>query len=182
LLDLCRTGHPGFRLDCRPVELVGLVQGVVDRRRPLFEAARQWLWAETPDSPIWLSADRDQLERVLDNLLDNATKYTGTGGHVTVSVGREGPEAAVKVQDTGIGMLPEFVRRAFEPFSREDSSAVRARPGSGVGLLAVRRIVELHCGRTEAASRGRGLGSEFTVWLPITAEPAAADGTPSDVS
>lgn len=184
LLDLCRTGHSGFRLDRRPVELVGLVQGIVERRRPLFEAAGQWLWAEVPDAPIWLAADRDQLGRVIDNLLDNAAKYTGTGGHVTVGVGRRGCDAAVKVQDTGVGMPPEFVSRAFEPFTREDSSAVRACPGSGVGLLAVRRIVELHGGRTEAASRGRGLGSEFTVWLPVTLEPepAAADRARSQAS
>src|SRR4051812_20365078 len=112
LLDLCRTGHPRFRLDRRPVELVSLVAGVVDRRRPLFEAAGQWLWTEVPDAPVWLPADRDQLARVLDNLLDNATKYTGVGGHVTVSVDRQGCEAVLRVQDTGVGMPPEFVPRA----------------------------------------------------------------------
>ena len=111
---------------------------------------------------------------VLDNLLDNATKYTGVGGHVTVSVNQQGCEAVLRVQDTGVGMPPEFVPREFEPFAREDRAAVRCRPGSGVGLLAVRRIIELHGGRTEAASRGRGLGSVFTVRLPMAAEPALA--------
>jgi signal transduction histidine kinase len=161
-------------LDRRPVELVRLVVDVVARRRALFEVAGQWLWTEVPDARIWLDGDRDQLERVLDNLLDNASKYTGAGGHVTVCVDRQGGEAVVRVRDTGVGMPPEFVPRAFEPFTREDSSAIRGRPGSGVGLLAVRRIVELHGGRAEAASAGRGLGSEFTVRLPMGPEPVSA--------
>lgn len=173
LLDLCRTGRTDFRLEMRPVELVGLVVGVADRRRPLFEAVGLWLWTEVRDARVWVAADSDQLERVLDNLLDNAAKYTGPGGHVTVCVEQQNGEAVVRVRDTGVGMSPEFIPRAFEPFTRESDSAVRCRPGSGVGLLAVRRIVELHRGRVEAASGGRGLGSEFAVRLPLAADNAA---------
>ena len=179
LLDLCRARHSRFQLDCRPVELAGLVAAVADRRRPAFEAAGLGLRVEVPPppgGPVWVPADRERLERVLDNLLDNAVKYTPDGGHVTVGVDARGGRAVVRVRDTGVGIPPEFLPRVFEPFAREDSPAVRDQPGSGVGLLAVRRIVEMHGGRVEVASPGRGRGSEFTVELPvITARPAAAD-------
>ncbi|HEX8916606.1 MAG TPA: HAMP domain-containing sensor histidine kinase [Humisphaera sp.] len=175
LLDLCRLGHSQFRLDRRSVELVALVAALVDRRRPAFEAAGQRLGAEVPDGGLWVAADRDLLERAVDNLLDNAAKYTRAGGHVTVGVGRCDGDAIVRVRDTGVGIPAEFLPRVFEPFAREDRRAVREHPGSGVGLLAVRRIVELHGGRVEASSPGPGLGSEFALRLPVASvDPALA--------
>ena len=166
LLAICQARHFKFQPDRRPMDLVGLVDAVVDRRRPAFESAGQWLWVEKPDCPIWISADRDLLERVLDNLLDNATKYTPPGGRVTIDVDRQENEAIIRVCDSGFGISSEFLPHVFEPFRREERRSVRTRPGSGVGLLTVRRIVEMHDGRVEAASPGPGLGSEFTIRLP----------------
>ena len=172
LLGLCQTSHSGFQLHPRPMDLVRLVLGVVNRRRPTFESAAQWLRTEVPNESIWLAADGERLERVLDNLLDNAAKYMAAGGNVTVRLEHCDGEVIVRVRDTGIGISAEFLPHVFDPFAREDNAAVRARPGSGVGLLAVRRIVELHGGRVEVASTGRGHGSEFTLRLPTLDGPS----------
>lgn len=117
-----------------------------------------------------------RIRPLLENLLDNAANYTPAGGHVTVSVERRGDQAVVRVRDTGVGIPPEFLPHVFEPFTREDNPAVREQPGSGIGLLAVRRIVELHGGCVEVASRGRGTGTEFTVRLPLFTNSGTAPG------
>jgi CheY-like chemotaxis protein len=80
----------------------------------------------------------------------------------------------VTVADTGCGMEPELLRHAFEPFSQADRSLDRSRGGLGLGLALVKGLTELHGGRVEAASAGPGLGSTFTIRLPLTAAPADA--------
>jgi CheY-like chemotaxis protein len=105
------------------------------------------------------------------NLLDNATKYTAPGGRVTVAASIDGPSVVLHVTDTGIGMDPDVLERAFEPFARGDASATRARGGLGVGLSLVRAIAELHGGTVHARSAGRGCGSDFELCLPLDAAP-----------
>jgi signal transduction histidine kinase len=182
LAGLCDAAKCVSRLERRPVELVGLVADGVDSWRPAFEAAGIWLSGRLPDDPIWLEGDRERLARVLDNLLTNAVKYTGPAGHVMVSVDCRDGEAALRVRDTGIGISADFLPRVFDPFARDDNPFVRSQPGSGIGLLAVRRIVEQHGGRVDVTSPGPGRGSEFTVRLPAsrrTPQSPTADGTPA---
>jgi signal transduction histidine kinase len=120
----------------------------------------------------WVTADPERLELVLGNLLDNAAKYTEPGGRVTVSVEVAGDEAVLRVRDTGVGIAPEVLTSVFDPFVREVIPGVGPRRGSGVGLLLVRTLVELHGGRVEASSAGRGLGSEFVIRLPVACDRA----------
>jgi signal transduction histidine kinase len=112
-------------------------------------------------------ADAQRMDLVLGNLLDNAAKYTAPGGQVLVSLVAENGEATLRVRDTGIGIAPESLPRVFEPFMRENTPTGRPTRGSGIGLLLVRTLVELHGGRVEVSSAGRGQGSEFVVRLPI---------------
>jgi signal transduction histidine kinase len=77
----------------------------------------------------------------------------------------------VRVRDTGVGIPPEFLPHVFEPFTREDRPAVRNRPGTGVGLLAVRRIVELHGGRVEVASPAAGWAASSRSGCPWSPPP-----------
>jgi signal transduction histidine kinase len=111
-------------------------------------------------------ADPGRLELVLGNLLDNAAKYSEPGGRVTVSVEAARAEVVLRVRDTGVGIAPEVLPFVFDPFVREGIPDVQSRRGSGVGLLLVRTLVELHGGRAEASSAGRGRGSEFVIRLP----------------
>src|SRR5262249_29388255 len=99
-------------------------------------------------------------------------------GRVTIRIERRGEEAVLAVSDTGRGIRPEFLPHVFEKFRQADTSTTRTHTGLGLGLAIVRRLVELHSGRVEAASEGEGRGATFTVRLPIAAleGPARAAG------
>jgi CheY-like chemotaxis protein len=101
------------------------------------------------------------------NLLQNAAKFTDPGGRVTVSAEAAGDSVLVEVRDTGIGMSPEVAATAFDFFSQSESSRDRSRGGLGLGLSLARGLVELHGGHLRADSEGPGLGSRFTVRLPL---------------
>ena len=137
------------------------------RRRSDFERLGLSLALEVKAEAVWVTADPDRLELVLDNLLDNAAKYSEPGGQVTVSLEATNGEVVLRVRDTGVGIAPEVLPFVFDAFVRAGTSGGRPRRGSGVGLLLVRTMVELHGGRAEASSAGAGRGSEFVVRLPV---------------
>ena len=166
LMGLCHTSHPTFQLHRKPMDLASAVCAAADRRRSDFERLGLSLALEVGAEAVWVSADPERLELVLGNLLDNAAKYTEPGGQVTVSVEATSAEVVLRVRDTGVGIAPEVLPFVFDPFVREGIPGVRPGRGSGVGLLLVRTLVELHGGRAEASSAGRGRGSEFMVRLP----------------
>jgi signal transduction histidine kinase len=107
------------------------------------------------------------------NLLSNAAKFTGHGGHIAVRTGASDSTAWISVTDTGVGIHPEFVPYVFDRFRQEDSTMTRAYGGLGLGLAIVRHLIELHGGSVEAASEGEGRGATFTVRVPC-ARPTAA--------
>ncbi len=167
LMDLCQASHPTFQLRRKPMDLASAVRAAADRRRSDFERLGLNLALELGAEAVWVTADPDRLELVLGNLLDNAAKYTEPGGRVTVLVEATSAEVVLRVRDTGVGIAPEVLPFVFDPFVREGIPGVRPGRGSGVGLLLVRTLVELHGGRAEASSAGRGRGSEFVVRLPV---------------
>ena len=116
-----------------------------------------------------------RLEQVVHNLVTNALKYTPAGGQVDVIVRREGEQATIRVEDTGVGIDPEILPRIFDLFTQADDTLDRAHGGLGIGLTLVRRLVELHGGTVHAESAGRGRGSFFVVRLP-----AAVRGAPDE--
>jgi CheY-like chemotaxis protein len=129
--------------------------------------------------PVWVLADSTRMQQIIGNLLANAIKFTPAGGVITVTLRREGGDAVLRVEDTGVGLEPELVPRVFDLFVQGKTNADRARGGLGIGLTLVRRLAELHGGNAEARSEGRGSGSEFTVRLPaIEAPPAPRDRAP----
>jgi signal transduction histidine kinase len=120
---------------------------------------------------VLVDGDRVRLTQVVANLLNNAAKYTPPGGRVRLSVGREGPEAVVRIADTGVGISPEDLPRVFELFAQVGGHEGRfGQGGLGIGLALVKRLVEMHGGRVEARSGGPGQGSEFVVRLPLAGE------------
>jgi CheY-like chemotaxis protein len=128
---------------------------------------RHDLRVELPDEPIEVDADLGRLAQVFSNLLNNAAKYTESGGRITISAAREGRESVVRVRDSGIGISAEQLPRIFEMFMQVDQSLERGQGGLGVGLTLSKRVVELHGGTIEATSAGLGKGSEFIVRLPL---------------
>ncbi len=111
-------------------------------------------------------ADRDRIEQVLGNLLDNAVKYSPEGGQIAIRVGPEGDGVAVTVRDEGIGLPPGMEEVIFEPFGRAGNATALHLPGLGLGLYLCRELVERHGGRIRAESTGEGQGTTVTFWLP----------------
>jgi CheY-like chemotaxis protein len=128
-----------------------------------------------------------RLEQIVNNLLDNALKYTPAGGRIVVCTAAAGAHATLSVRDTGRGIAPDLLPHVFDLFVQEPRSLDRPGGGLGLGLALVKRLAELHGGSVAAASPGLGGGSEFTVRLPAAATaretadaaaapPAAANG------
>ena len=111
--------------------------------------------------------------------MSNAIKFTPAGGQVGVSLSRVGPSAVVTVSDTGEGIAPELLPFIFDRFTQGDVSVTRPHGGLGLGLSIVRHIVELHGGKVQAQSEGRGRGAVFAVQLPVRAlqQPTVPEST-----
>jgi signal transduction histidine kinase len=165
ILLLARAEAGEIAIALGPVDLGRLTRSLVEQVEPVAKAKGLDLRFEQAGSAI-VQADEDWLERLLLNLLDNAIKFTPAGGHVLVTVSREGPEARVAVQDTGIGMDPAAVPHVFERFFRADPARSSGVEGAGLGLSLVKWVVDRHHGRIQVES-WPGQGSTFTVVLPV---------------
>jgi CheY-like chemotaxis protein/two-component sensor histidine kinase len=170
------------RLRSERLDLARLVSTVVEDSRPLLEQAGVALTVMVPETPLWVKGDADRLAQVLDNLLDNETKFVDRGGSVAVVLTTDSPstEAVLTLTDTGIGFIPEMRDHLFEVFGQADQSLDRARGGLGLGLAVVKNLVRQHGGTIEAASEGQGLGAKFTLRLALEPEPLALAATPDE--
>jgi signal transduction histidine kinase len=117
-----------------------------------------------PDVPS-VQGDPDRLQQVVWNLLTNAVKFTGRGGHVQLRVAVDGSSIQLVVADDGQGIEPTFLPHIFERFRQADSRFARDHGGLGLGLAIVRELVQLHGGTVWATSDGPGRGATFTVSL-----------------
>jgi PAS domain S-box-containing protein len=184
LLDMSRITQGKIDLRREPIELAPVVEQAVQAVGPLYRSLGHDLTVTTPAQPIHLEADPARLAQVMGNLLNNAAKFTDKGGHVWLTVERDGAQAAIRVRDTGIGIAPELHPRLFEMFMQGDTSLERSRDGLGIGLTLVKTLVEMHGGTVAAHSDGPGHGSEFVVRLPALEEapqqpPRPAAGQPA---
>ncbi len=148
-----------------PFALTTLVRDVTERLTTQAGKAGQTLVSLSAPA-IEVSANRDQIEQVLVNLIDNAIKYTPQGGKITVSLEVHNGAATVHVADTGIGIMSQDVPRLFERFYRVDKARSRQSGGTGLGLSIVKHIVEMHGGRVEVQSEYER-GSTFSFSLPL---------------
>lgn len=186
LLDVNRITRGRIELRKERIELAPIVSQAVEAARPLYKSMDHELTVTLPEEPMLLDADPMRLAQVVGNLLNNAGKFTDKGGHVWLSVEREGDQAVIRVRDNGIGIAQEDIPGLFEMFAQVDTSLERSRGGLGIGLTLVKTLVEMHGGAVDAHSNGLGRGSEFTVRLPVLSdasrpapEPALAGPLPS---
>ena len=166
LLDVSRISQGKIVLKKEPVDLARIVAHSVETARPLIDTRNQTLTVSVPAAPVWLSADFARLSQVVANLLNNASKYTGERGRIELTAGADEGEARIVVRDNGAGIEPQLLDRVFDLFVQGDRALDRGQGGLGIGLTLVKRLVELHQGRVEAASDGPGRGATFTVTLP----------------
>jgi signal transduction histidine kinase len=165
LLDIARFEEGSMELDLQSVDWDTLVKEALVEERHLAEAKGVTLEADLPSGLPKVVADRDILMRVLINLLDNALKFTQTGGRVWVEIHPQGEAVQVNVIDTGIG-IPEGEReRIFEKFTQVQRH-IQARRGSGLGLAFCRMAVEAHGGQIWVEEGPEGKGSRFVFTIP----------------
>ncbi len=166
LLDVSRIIAGKLRLKVEVVDLNGIVESAVESVAPTAEAkgVRIQTLLQAGDPVL---GDAVRLQQVVSNLLDNAVKFTPSGGRVQVSTQRPDSHIELVVSDTGQGMPPEFVPHVFDLFRQEEAGSRRRHGGLGLGLAIARQIVEMHAGTIKAESGGTDQGSTFTVTLPV---------------
>jgi PAS domain S-box-containing protein len=180
LLDISRITRGKIELDRQPMRLADAVRDAVETSRPLVERARHQLSVTLPDEPLTLCADSVRLTQVLSNLINNAAKYTETGGRIWLDAAREGDGVAIRVRDNGLGIPAHQLARVFDMFVQaQQPGETSGSDGLGIGLAIVRKLVEMHGGTVEAHSPGLRLGSEFVVRLPLLPQDAAACPLPA---
>ena len=167
LLDMARLSEGKVELKRAQVTLQEVVRDAVEISTPLVTAGEHRLALHLPPAEIGLHVDRHRIAQVLSNLLNNAAKYTPTGGHIAVEASLQGGEVAISVLDNGIGIGADVLPHVFDMYVQAHDGHAMAQGGLGVGLNLVKRLVELHGGRVGAESGGAGQGSRFTVWLPL---------------
>ncbi len=167
LLDVSRATRGKIELRKECIDLVDVIIEAGDAVRPDVDDAGQTLSIVSSEDSIAVDGDAVRLQQVLVNLLSNASKFSEAGTTIRLSAEIEGEEAVIRVRDQGIGLSPEMLEAVFQPFMQLDSSQDRSE-GLGLGLAIVDGLVRLHGGRVEAASEGRGMGSEFCVRLPLS--------------
>ena len=167
LLDVSRVTHGKITLRLEPTDLARVVARAIETATPALEAKRLRLTHELAPGPLMVRGDAARLLQVFSNLLDNATKFTPSGGEVGVTLASEDARALAVVSDNGVGIDAAFLPKMFEAFTQADTSLERATSGLGLGLALARQIVEAHGGSISATSAGRGQGSRLTVRLPL---------------
>jgi signal transduction histidine kinase len=165
LLDLGRLMNGKVVLVRQRLDLAEAVRDCVQSMQLTGRADHHQLSLDT--APAWIEADPTRIEQIISNLLGNALKYTPPGGSIAVDVTGVGHSAVLTVRDNGIGIPPELLERVFDVFVQGSGALDRAAGGLGIGLALVRQLVLLHHGKVDAASPGKGMGSTFTVRLPL---------------
>ena len=167
LLDIARISSGKIGMHPQQVSLKAVVERAVESSRPQIDAGRHELVVALPAADVQLQADPLRLAQALSNLLNNAAKYTDSGGRIRLAARQEGDELALEIQDNGIGIAPELLPHLFELFTQAAQSRHHIWQGLGVGLSLAKSLVELHGGQLTGASPGPGRGSTFTIRLPL---------------
>jgi two-component system, OmpR family, phosphate regulon sensor histidine kinase PhoR len=172
LLSLGRIESGEAAMECQPVPLERAVRDCLDRHRGRAEAKRLTLESVLPadGAPITAWADEEALDTILDNLVDNAIKYTPAGGRVCVGWGLADGQAWLKIEDSGIGIPERDLPRIFERFYRVDKARSRELGGTGLGLSIVKHLVQTLRGSVSVESVA-GKGTTFFVQLPLGPQP-----------
>lgn len=167
LLETARLRRGLVTLHRQSIDVGSIIQDALDAIRPAIDARRQNLLVSLPANAVRMHCDSTRLVQVLQNLLDNANRFTMDGGTLWLKAEVEGDELIFEISDDGEGIDPQLLPRLFNVFAQGEQPLHRPRGGLGVGLAICRNVVEMHGGTISAQSLGRGRGSQFTVRLPI---------------
>lgn len=167
LHELAQAEAHQMPLDRRPTDIAALVKETTSTFEAVAAAQDIDLRVELLGTiPSW-EVDGDRFRQAMSNLVSNALRHTPNGGEIVVTVQQENQALCISVSDTGAGIDPEHLVQVFDRFYRTDEARSRDKGGTGLGLAISQAIVEAHGGQISAASPGPGLGSTFTISLPI---------------
>jgi PAS domain S-box-containing protein len=168
LLDMSRIISGKIHLEVQPLHLHEVVSSAIESVRQSASAKEIRLHALLDSTIGLVRGDPNRLQQVLWNLLTNAVKFTPRGGRIQVVLERVNSHVEVVVEDTGIGIRPDFLPYVFDRFRQADPGTTRRYGGLGLGLSIVRNLVELHGGSVRVKSAGENQGSTFIVALPVS--------------
>ena len=177
LLDLSRLHMGKLSLNREAVSLMTTIGNAVETVQDEANAKKIEVRIVASEEVLFVDADPLRLEQVVWNLLNNAVKFTPTGGNVTVRLSSEANQGVLSVEDTGEGIDPAFIPHVFEMFRQADATNSRRHGGLGIGLALVQQLVQLHDGTITVSSEGPGQGAQFTFKLPLISE---SKQSPSD--
>jgi signal transduction histidine kinase len=173
LLDISRIEDGQLVLAYKPIDLEVLAQRMVHEVQPILR--QHTIEFAGAGAPLMVEGDELRLEQVLQNIIQNAVKYSPAGGVIAVQVGAQQRHAHVAISDQGIGIPQQALPHLFQRFYRAENAEAKHISGMGVGLYLVKEIVHLHGGTIEVDST-EGAGSTFTIRLP------RYDTTPKDTA
>ncbi len=162
MLEIAKTDSGVIKLDVTQLDICKIIEDAADLFAPVAEDKRIKIFLEKPPRPLTVHGDRQRLQRVMANLLDNAIKYTPSGGSVSLSIAEDTAGVTVRISDTGMGIDEKDIPHVFDRFYRGDKS--RSTTGTGLGLSLALAIIRAHGGDITIKSTNRG--SAFTVSLP----------------
>lgn len=175
ILDLSRLESNNVEIERMPVNLTDAAQAVVSLMKPLAQQRCLTLRAKVAADELVAVADRGAVDRVLNNLVSNALKFTREG-EVVIQVRPKGEGIEIQVSDTGIGISSAFLPKLFDAFKQESRGVGEAHGGSGLGLAITKHLVQLMHGQIDVTSE-RHVGTTFTVWLPAPPPPEGSKDT-----
>ena len=161
----------------QPLDLADLVREAARRLQARLDPARHALQVEIPEEPVWMVGDPEGLARALGEVLDNAVKFSPAGGRIGIALTVEGGEILLRVWDEGIGIPPEHLSRVGQPFYQVEGGTTRRFGGMGIGLAAVRAILEAHGGAFHIRPR-TPRGTEVLLRLPLHRDPEPQTSSP----
>jgi len=177
LLDVSRIIAGKLEMGLQPVDVAAVVKEAIGTVSPAASAKGIHLELAHRSIDTIVMGDPERLRQAFWNLLSNAIKFTPRGGRVGIRVETNGQNVEVVVNDTGLGINPDFLPHIFERFTQDDSSSTRHSRGLGLGLSITRQLLELHGGSIAAQSPGVGKGSTFTARLPRSSAAASPVAT-----
>jgi len=166
LLDMSRIMSGKLRLDVQRLDLASVIEEAIASSQPAADAKGIRL-IKTLGSAAIVQGDSGRLQQIVWNLVSNAIKFTPRGGMVQVTLRKVNSHVHVQVSDSGQGIAADVLLQIFQRFRQGDSSSTRRHGGLGLGLAIVKNLVEMHGGSVDAASEGEGMGSLFTVRMPL---------------
>lgn len=178
LLDAARVNRGTIRLERVPLDLHTLVHQAIEQSEALLKTMGHSVELDLPADRLTIDGDAKRVVQILVNVLNNAAKYTPSGGRIRIVARAVAGQAEIQISDNGIGMDSATLERAFDLFAQADREMDRQQGGLGIGLALVQKLVDLHGGQVEAHSEGPGRGSCITLRLPLSRHEAMPPAQP----